>query len=81
MKMGVGKTMKYNNLRAEMKRANLTGKELARILKLSPQAVYMKLSGRVSWSVGQAVIVRNVLSDILNQDLTLEYLFGANNDN
>lgn len=65
----------YNNLKAEMGRANMTGASMADVLDITPQAFYSKLHGKSDWTLKQMKTVQHILTGILNRELSLEYLF------
>lgn len=65
----------YNNLKAEMGRANMTGASMADVLDITPQAFYTKLHGKSDWTLKQMKTVQHILTGILNRELSLEYLF------
>ena len=65
----------YNNLKAEMSRANMTGLNMADALNITPQAFYSKLHGKSDWTLKQMKTAQHLLTGILNRELALEYLF------
>lgn len=61
----------YPNLAAEMTRANITVKDVARTLGMHVTGVYAMLNGSRNFPISKATIVR----DKLFPRMTLDYLF------
>lgn len=47
--------MKFPELRKFLRDQNMTYEDLAKILEISPQAVYRRMSGQVKWTLQDAV--------------------------
>ena len=60
------------NLRAEMSRRGLTAKDIGAIIKKSDKTARDKISGKVSFSIDEALKTR----DALFPGLEIEYLFA-----
>ena len=71
----------FVNVKAEMTRARLTVSDVAGEMKISPQALYNKLNGKTKLTLNDMMSIKNILEEKSSGNLTLEYLFGENNDN
>lgn len=65
----------YPNLRAELKRANMTSQELALIINRSSSGFSQKLTGRFDFSLKEMRKIRDLLGERTGQKLSLDYLF------
>ncbi|MCI1958814.1 MAG: helix-turn-helix domain-containing protein [Clostridia bacterium] len=63
--------MKYENLKSEMARNGITQKDLANLLNIHRNSVYLKINGGASFSVEEAILIREKFFP----DLSLKYLF------
>ena len=69
----------FINLKIEMLKARVDINELSKELNLTPQSVYLKISGKGQWSLKQMEITKKYLESKLNKALNLEYLFNKGN--
>lgn len=66
----------FKNLRAEMVRADMDIAALAIVICLSIETTKKKLSGSIDWKLGEMRRARKAISEKLNKEFTLDYLFG-----
>lgn len=62
-----------NNLRAEMQRSNLSFGDIARCISKTERTVRDKESGRVAFTLPEAILIR----DSFFPGMSLEYLFAG----
>lgn len=62
----------FRNLSIEMARNGLTAKDVSRMVGMDYNTLLNKLNGKMEFTCGEAVKIRNVAF----AGLTLEYLFG-----
>lgn len=72
---------KFPNLEMWMRELNISVLDLAKVLKLSRQSVYMKLSGRCEISPFQMNQIREVMEKRTKRKLTTEFLFMEESHN
>lgn len=65
----------YLNLEAEIIRAELTREELAGLMGISVQTLKNKLNNNTEFALPETQLIKEILSDRLDQDLSIEYLF------
>lgn len=63
----------YSNLRAEMGRCNITSESLSRLLGIHRNSVYNKLNGQSSFSIEEAIQIKNTFFP----EYEYSYLFRA----
>ena len=68
--------MSYQNLKAEMKRIGVTQGDIAEFLSMSTNNVYLKINGKVPFTVDEAWKIR----ERFFPDATLDYLMGQTPD-
>lgn len=68
----------FRNLIAEMSRADLSQKELAKILGVTAGTVNKKFTGKVDFTVSEAFEIAHILTAKNGIDLTVDYLFRKN---
>lgn len=66
---------RFPNLELWMRELNISVIELASIVHLTRQAVYLKLSGKLEWSVFQKILIREELERRTRRKITEEFLF------
>lgn len=71
----------FMNVEIEMKKARINVSDVAGEMGISPQALYRKLNGKTSLTLSDMNKIKNILSNYRSENLSLEYLFGENNDN
>lgn len=71
----------FVNIKIEMTRAGINVSDVANEMKISPQALYQKLKGNTEFTLKDMQLLRNILSSHNGEKLTLDYLFGGDNDN
>ena len=71
----------FVNVKIEMTRARMNVSDVAGEMKISPQALYQKLKGNTEFTLKDMNSLRNILSNHIGEKLTLDYLFGGDNDN
>ncbi len=71
----------FKNVKVEMTKAGINVSEVAGEMGISPQALYKKLNGQTGFTLKDMKLLRNILVKYLGENLTLEYLFGDDNDN
>jgi len=64
--------MLYKNLRAEMARQGLTGKQIAAAIGISPRAFSRRMTGKTEFLFEETVQMR----EIFFKDCSLNYLFA-----
>lgn len=64
-------SINLNNLEAEMKRKNVSRKDIAILLGLSYRTIHSRFNGDSEWEYSECVKIR----DEYFTDMTLEYLF------
>lgn len=69
--------MRYSNLLAELKRANLKPITVAEAIGVSLPAYYSRLNGRTKFKLSDMKAIQSLLNDTLNEDLSLDYLFNS----
>lgn len=65
----------YLNLEAEIIRAELTREKLAELMNISIQTLKNKLANNTEFTLSETQEIKTILSDRLDQDLSIEYLF------
>lgn len=48
----------YSNLKCELKKKGKTQKDVAKLLNISPQAIYMKLNGIHDFTVPEMILIQ-----------------------
>lgn len=71
----------FMNVEIEMKKARINVSDVAGEMGISPQALYRKLNGKTSLTLSDMNKIKTILSTYRKKNLSLEYLFGENNDN
>lgn len=71
----------FMNVKIEMTKARINVSDVAGEMGISPQALYNKLNGKTSLTLSDMNKIKNILSNYRSENLSLEYLFGENNDN
>lgn len=66
---------RYNNLLAEIKRANLSIKEVASAMGISVSAFYSRLNGVTKFRLTDMKIIQDLIEKTTDQRLSLDYLF------
>ena len=64
-------SINLNNLEAEMKRKNVSRKDIAELLGLSYRTIHSRFNGDSEWEYSECVKIRNEYFP----DMALEYLF------
>ena len=65
----------FYNLETEMKKANLTRKELAKSLALSEWGFNNKVKGRTEFKLAEMEMIRDALGFVNGKRYTIDYLF------
>jgi len=65
----------YNNLRAEMTRAEKTQKELAEAIGVSKSTFNLKITGKTDFKRSEMVTIARELSNPKRPNLSIDYLF------
>ncbi len=71
----------FVNIKIEMTRAGINVSDVANEMNISPQALYQKMNGKTEFTLKDMNLLRNILMKHIGENLTLDYLFGGNNDN
>lgn len=71
----------FINVKVEMTRAGINVSKVAEEMGMSPQALYQKLNGKTEFTLKDIKLMRSILVKNLGENLTLDYLFGGDNDN
>lgn len=71
----------FINVKVEMTRAGINVSTVAEKMGMSPQALYQKLNGKTEFTLKDIKLMRSILVKKLGENLTLDYLFGGDNDN
>lgn len=71
----------FVNIKIEMTRAGINVSDVASEMNISPQALYQKMNGKTEFTLKDMNLLRNILMKHIGENLTLDYLFGGNNDN
>ena len=66
---------RYNNLLAEIKRANLSIKQVADAMGISVSVYYSRLSGFTKFRLTEMTAIQDLLERSTGQRLSLDYLF------
>ena len=69
--------MYYSNIKAELSRHDLTVKELAAYMNMSPQNVYNKLRGKVAVTTKDMQLIQNFFIEKAGGAFSLDYLFST----
>ena len=64
---------KFTNLRAEMARVNITGRDIAKVLSISEGSAYNKLNGSTEFTLREIVVIR----DAYFPQMTIDELFES----
>lgn len=70
--------MKYENLRAELTRHQISIGEIGRCLKVSRGTVFGKFAGRTDWKLSEVEKIIEILYRKSGQIYSAEYLFSIN---
>jgi len=70
----------FVNVKIEMTRAGINVSDVAGEMNISPQALYQKLNGNTEFSLKDMKLIKNILVKHTGENLTLDYLFGGDND-
>lgn len=71
----------FVNIKIEMTRAGINVSDVANEMNISPQALYQKMNGKTEFTLKDMNLLRSILMKHIGENLTLDYLFGGNNDN
>ena len=71
----------FLNVKVAMTKARLNVRKLADEMGISPQALYQKFKGKTEFTLSDMNTIKNILSNHIGENLSLEYLFGDGNDN
>lgn len=71
----------FVNIKIEMTRAGINVSDVASEMNISPQALYQKMNGKTEFTLKDMNLLRSILMKHIGENLTLDYLFGGNNDN
>ena len=63
-----------------MTKAQLNVTEIANEMGISPQALYSKLNGRTNFTLSDIKQIKEILAKKLGDQISLETLFGDDND-
>lgn len=75
------KNTKFKNISVELLKANINVNTVAVDMGISTQALYKKLNGETNINLKDMNAIREILQNYAGKKLSLEYLFGDNNDN
>lgn len=75
------KNNKFKNISVELLKANINVNTVAVEMGISTQALYKKLNGETNINLKDMNAIRDILRKYAGKKLSLEYLFGDNNDN
>lgn len=65
----------YNNLEDQLKLNNIKRLDLTEVLRLNPNGVTRKLSGKSKMTFDEAIVIRDYLQEKTGRSFELEYLF------
>lgn len=71
---------KFLNLRVAMTKAQLSVNDIAKEMGISPQALYSKLNCRTNFTLSDIKQIKEILAKKLGDQISLETLFGDDND-
>ena len=71
----------FVNVKIEMTRAGINVSDVASEMNITPQALYKKLKGNTEFTLKDMKLLRHILVNHIGENLTLDYLFGGDNDN
>jgi hypothetical protein len=63
---------KFMNLRAEMARVNITGRDIAKVLNIAESSAYNKLNGSTEFTLREIVVIRNAYFPTMTIDELFE---------
>lgn len=66
---------KFINLFTEMARAGIEWHDLEDVIGKSRTSIYMKRTGKVSWTLGEMLAIKDFLEVQTGKDFSLDYLF------
>ena len=72
-----GGTEMFKNLLAEMTRAGIQQKEMAKKIGIRPATFSVKMNGKTEWRVSEMTTIQEVINKELGTSYTLDYLFEA----
>ena len=67
--------MRFSNLEAEIKRADLSVDDVAKALDYDRATLYNRLNGKTKWTLCDMLKVQEYLNEKTGQHLALDYLF------
>lgn len=70
----------FVNIKIEMTRAGINVSDVAGEMNITPQALYQKMNGKTEFTLKDMKLIRNILVKHIGENLTLDYLFGGDND-
>lgn len=71
---------KFLNLRVAMTKAQISVTEVANEMGITPQALYSKLNCRTNFTLSDIKLIKEILAKRLGDEISLETLFGDDND-
>lgn len=69
--------IEFENLMAEMARANISLPALAKLIGMGLSTIYNKKTGVQDWTLANMIAIQDVLQERTGLDLPLDYLFKS----
>ena len=70
----------FVNIKIEMTRAGMNVSDVAKEMNISPQALYQKLGGNTEFTLKDMNLLKKILIKHNCKNVSLDYLFGGDND-